>query len=128
MNVKHHPLRVERKLRGWSQDRVAEAIGTSTRTVARWEQGEVLPQPFYRERLCELFGKNAQELGIISRLEAQAFLPLPPLFASPDASERSPDVDATSPVSPSRAKKRDRSPACNLRLKQRSPRTMPLES
>jgi LuxR family transcriptional regulator, maltose regulon positive regulatory protein len=70
--VKRHPLRVERELRGWSQARVAEAIGTSTRTMVRWEQGEVLPQPFYRERLCELFSKNALELGIQSFLAAQS--------------------------------------------------------
>jgi LuxR family transcriptional regulator, maltose regulon positive regulatory protein len=62
--VRRHPLRVEREQRNWSQARVAETIGISTRTIMRWEQGAVLPQPFYRERLCELFGKNASELGI----------------------------------------------------------------
>jgi transcriptional regulator with XRE-family HTH domain len=68
--MKHHPLRIERKLRGWSQARVAEVLGISTRSIVRWEQGEVLPQPFYRERLCELFNKNTLELGIQSVPEA----------------------------------------------------------
>ncbi|GCE10079.1 hypothetical protein [Dictyobacter aurantiacus] len=57
---------MEREIRGWSQARIAEAVNTSVRSVIRWEQGKVLPQPFYREQLCTLFGKNAQELGIQS--------------------------------------------------------------
>jgi predicted ATPase/DNA-binding CsgD family transcriptional regulator/transcriptional regulator with XRE-family HTH domain len=63
---KPHPLRIERELRGWSQAKVAEAIGTNVRTVIRWEQGKTLPFPFYRERLCALFGKNARELGLLA--------------------------------------------------------------
>lgn len=64
--MKSHPLKVERELRGWSQARVAEAVGTNTRTVIRWEQGQTIPYPYYRERLCELFGKNARELGLLA--------------------------------------------------------------
>ena len=60
-----HPLKVERQLRGWSQAKVAEAVGTNTRTVIRWEQGQTVPYPYYRERLCALFGKNARELGLL---------------------------------------------------------------
>ena len=63
--MKSHPLKVERELRGWSQARVAEAVGTNTRTVIRWEQGQTIPYPYYRERLCALFGKNARELGLL---------------------------------------------------------------
>jgi LuxR family transcriptional regulator, maltose regulon positive regulatory protein len=65
---------MEREIRGWSQARVAEAINTSVRSIMRWEQGKVLPQPFYREQLCILFGKNAQELGIQPCAEARASL------------------------------------------------------
>ncbi len=64
--MKPHPLKVERELRGWSQARVAEAVGTNTRTVIRWEQRQTIPYPYYRERLCELFGKNARELGLLA--------------------------------------------------------------
>ncbi|HEY6541510.1 MAG TPA: tetratricopeptide repeat protein [Ktedonobacteraceae bacterium] len=64
--MKSHPLKVERELRGWSQARVAEAVGTNTRTVIRWEQGQTIPYPYYRERLCALFGKNARELGLLA--------------------------------------------------------------
>jgi len=63
--MKPHPLKVERELRGWSQARVAEAVGTSVRTVIRWEQGQSVPYPYYREQLCSLFSKNARELGLL---------------------------------------------------------------
>jgi transcriptional regulator with XRE-family HTH domain len=54
-------------LRGWSQRRVAEAIGTNEDTVSKWERGHNIPDPYYRERLCELFQKNADELGFIQQ-------------------------------------------------------------
>lgn len=65
--MKSHPLRVERESRGWSQAKVAEAVGTNVRTVIRWEQGQSVPYPYYREQLCTLFGKNARELGLLVR-------------------------------------------------------------
>lgn len=58
-------LRRERELRGWSQSRVAQELGTDPATVSRWERGLSFPYPFFRERLCELFGKNAEELGLV---------------------------------------------------------------
>src|SRR5437588_1519387 len=65
----HHPLKIERKLRGWSQSKIAETLGITTRTVSRWEQGLSVPYPYYREQLCALFGKNARELGMLSETE-----------------------------------------------------------
>jgi len=63
--MKSHPLKVERELRGWSQAKLAEEIGTTTRSVSRWEQGLALPYPHYREQLCNIFGKTAKELGLL---------------------------------------------------------------
>jgi tetratricopeptide (TPR) repeat protein/transcriptional regulator with XRE-family HTH domain len=63
--MKLHPLKIERELRGWSQAKVAEAVGTNVRTVIRWEQGQSVPYPYHRELLCELFTKNARELGLV---------------------------------------------------------------
>jgi transcriptional regulator with XRE-family HTH domain len=61
-----HPLRRERTLRGWSQQYVAEAIEAPDASyVSRWERGVVSPSPYYRERLCRLFGRNAEELGLL---------------------------------------------------------------
>ena len=75
--MKQHPLKVERELRGWSQATVAEALNTTVRTVSRWEQGQTLPYPFYREQLCELFGKDARQLGLLPEREEVVVSPLP---------------------------------------------------
>lgn len=60
-----HPLKIARGLRGWSQSRVADQVGVSVRTIIRWEQGLSLPYPYYRERLCTLFGMDARSLGLL---------------------------------------------------------------
>ncbi len=67
-----HPLKYERELRGWSQAKVAEEIGTTVRTVSRWEHGLALPYPYFREQLCALFGKNAVELGLVAENEQES--------------------------------------------------------
>lgn len=58
-------LKHERELRGWSQAKVAEEIGSSEKNVSRWERGVSSPYPYYREKLCLLFGKSAQELAFV---------------------------------------------------------------
>ena len=58
-------LKRERELRGWSQARVAEEIGTTALNVGRWERGASMPYPHFREKLCLLFGKDARELGLL---------------------------------------------------------------
>lgn len=63
--MKNRKLRTERKMHGWSQAKLAEVLGVTTRTVIRWEQGLAVPQPNYRKKLGTLFGKTAQELGLL---------------------------------------------------------------
>ena len=58
-------LKYEREIRGWSQAKVAEEIGSSDRNVSRWERGVSSPYPHFREKLCALFGKSAHELGFV---------------------------------------------------------------
>ena len=58
-------LKHERGLRGWSQQDLAEKLGCDTKTVNRWESAKSLAQPYYRQKLVELFGKNAEELGLV---------------------------------------------------------------
>ncbi len=58
-------LKQARELRGWSQSKVAEQIGTDATTVSRWERGLFFPTPYFREKLCTLFSKNAAELGLL---------------------------------------------------------------
>ncbi len=61
----NHQLRHERELRGWSQQKIAEMVGTTPRTVSRWELGLSRPYPHFREQLCILFEKNATALGLL---------------------------------------------------------------
>ena len=58
-------LQHERKIRGWSQQKVASEIDADEKRVGVWERGESTPSPFYRQKLCQLFSKNAQELGFL---------------------------------------------------------------
>ncbi len=62
-------LKRERELRNWSQEELAARVGTDPKTVSRWENGGVLPRPESREALCKLFGKNAEELGLLKAEE-----------------------------------------------------------
>lgn len=59
-------LRNARELRGWTREYVAEQIGSDPKSVARWERGSTFPHPYYRQKLCELFDKNAVELGFVA--------------------------------------------------------------
>jgi transcriptional regulator with XRE-family HTH domain len=61
----NYRLKQARELRGWSQAKVAEQIGTDATTVSRWERGIFFPTPYFREKLCILFEKNAEELGLM---------------------------------------------------------------
>ena len=49
----------------WSQQELASHIGTTRLNVSRWERGITFPSPYFRHRLCTLFGKNVQELGLL---------------------------------------------------------------
>jgi tetratricopeptide (TPR) repeat protein/transcriptional regulator with XRE-family HTH domain len=55
--------RTERK---WSQQDVADRIGTTHLNVSRWERGITKPGPYFRSRLCTLFGKIEQQLDLAS--------------------------------------------------------------
>lgn len=77
-------LKHEREIRGWSQARVAEEINSSEKNISRWERGISFPYPYYREKLCLLFGKTAQDLGFVedesqeARIAAPSAAPGPP--------------------------------------------------
>lgn len=51
--------------RKWSQQEVAELIGTTHLNVSRWERGITRPGPYFRSKLCALFGKSPQELDLV---------------------------------------------------------------
>jgi transcriptional regulator with XRE-family HTH domain len=57
-------LSAERMRRRWSQLEVADKLGTTPGNVSRWERGITSPGPYFRSKLCELFDRSAQELGL----------------------------------------------------------------
>ena len=68
----------ERLLRGWTQREVGNQVGTDDYTVSRWERGKAVPSPYFRQKLCDLFGKNAQELGLLTiRVDEETHPPTP---------------------------------------------------
>jgi transcriptional regulator with XRE-family HTH domain len=91
-------LRRERNLRGWSQNHLAGLIGTDPKVVGRWERGIASPTPEFQRQLCELFGKNAIELGFLEedvesrpedpKLESQQSLVQAPQVTDQTASEQ----------------------------------------
>lgn len=57
-------LRYAREQKGWSQEQVADLLGTNAFTVYRWESGRAYPSPYYRQKLCELFQCEMADLGL----------------------------------------------------------------
>ncbi|MBE3561922.1 MAG: helix-turn-helix domain-containing protein [Ktedonobacteraceae bacterium] len=68
----HHLLKAFRLQHNWTQAQVAEKIGTTNLNVSRWERGVMLPNLYFRQRLCELFEVSASELGFVSDEESLA--------------------------------------------------------
>lgn len=77
MRTTHGPndaLRYQRRIRGWSLQRVADGIallcvehsgkrpGVNGDMVGEWERGVKKPSPFYQEMLCLLYGCTADKL------------------------------------------------------------------
>lgn len=73
----YSPLKYQRLLRGWTLQDVADElyrrccaegkpdVGVMADTVGRWERGNARPSPKYRKHLCELYGMNAAQLGLL---------------------------------------------------------------
>ena len=57
-------LVAERMRRRLTQLEVADQLGTTPGNVSRWERGITSPGPYFRCKLCELYGSSAQELGL----------------------------------------------------------------
>jgi transcriptional regulator with XRE-family HTH domain len=70
-------LRLQRRLRGWSQGDVATGLcriagdlgesdlGVDATMVGRWERGTRRPRPRYVRLLCQLFELPAEQLGLV---------------------------------------------------------------
>lgn len=52
----HEKIFNQRKLRGMSQEELAEKIGVSRQAVSKWETGEALPEIIKLKALADVFG------------------------------------------------------------------------
>src|SRR5579871_1059874 len=59
-------LKQVRERQGWSQSQLAEQIGTTQVNVSRWETGQTIPGPYFRQQLAHTFNKSLEELGLVS--------------------------------------------------------------
>ncbi len=76
--VPNERLRHARSLRGWSQEKLAEEVGTSFEMVSRWERGVTIPTPYFRTQLCTVLGMTAEELGLVRGSSEPLALPSAP--------------------------------------------------
>ncbi len=63
MGHRWHRLASARKAAGFSQERLAEAIGVERSTIMRWERGETCPQPWARPKLARALGVSDDVLN-----------------------------------------------------------------
>jgi transcriptional regulator with XRE-family HTH domain len=52
-------------MRGWTQEELAEHIGTTSVTVSRWESGVTSPNRYFQKQLSDIYDKSIQELGLL---------------------------------------------------------------
>jgi len=69
-------LKQERWHRGWSQAKLAQELDTSPNRISVWERGLEVPSPHFRERLCTLFHKSAEDLGLLPQSESISSSPV----------------------------------------------------
>ncbi|WP_431873931.1 helix-turn-helix transcriptional regulator [Amycolatopsis sacchari] len=61
------PLANRRVIAGYTQERLAEALGVDRSTIGRWERGEQLPQPWQRPDLACTLGVTLEQLDGLLR-------------------------------------------------------------
>ena len=57
-------LRQARLERNWTQHHLADELGVGKQTVQSWERGTRIPSLELRGRLCALFSKTPEQLGL----------------------------------------------------------------
>ena len=59
----NYRLQAARDQKMWTQEEAADNVGVDHQTYWRWENGEQRPHYYSLRKLCEVFGKSAEELG-----------------------------------------------------------------
>ncbi len=60
-----------RSERGWSQEKLAELVGSDVKSVRRWEKGEATPHLHSRQKLAEVFEVTQIDLGFLQAVPQQ---------------------------------------------------------
>jgi transcriptional regulator with XRE-family HTH domain len=63
--VPNYLLRTAREIHGWTQEELAEKIGTTSVTISRWESGVTVPSRYFRKKLSVLYEQSIQALGLL---------------------------------------------------------------
>jgi transcriptional regulator with XRE-family HTH domain len=72
-------LRNMRESQGWTQEELAEKIGTTGVTISRWESGITFPNRYFRKKLSILYGKSIRELGLLPEVQDVPSATNPPI-------------------------------------------------
>ncbi|MGI9059581.1 MAG: tetratricopeptide repeat protein, partial [Ktedonobacteraceae bacterium] len=84
----------------WSQQEVADRIGTTHVNVSRWERGITRPNPYFRRKLCALFGRSEEELELVPPPPQE--LETPPIVSRPTSDSANAVYDPTIPLLPAK--------------------------
>jgi transcriptional regulator with XRE-family HTH domain/tetratricopeptide (TPR) repeat protein len=84
-------LKDARKSRYWTQNQLAEQLGTTPHNVSRWECGVTSPSFYFCQRLCDLFALTPEQLGLACvSATPEAATPATPFAAAPASAEAPP--------------------------------------
>ncbi len=86
-------LQEARLERGWSQQELAELVGTTAVNISRWENGATFPFPHFRQKLSKVFGKTPAELGLLSLQPLSSRIVNIPIARNPFFTGREPLLD-----------------------------------
>lgn len=65
MGNKREALAARREAMGFTQEKLATAVGVEFSTVGRWERGTLTPQPWRRPRIAKALGVSLDELDVL---------------------------------------------------------------
>jgi transcriptional regulator with XRE-family HTH domain len=69
----NNSLQIKRKIQGLTQEKLAEVLGVSSKTVGRWERGETYPGDYERKKLCQILQLSEEELGLTGKMEGNCW-------------------------------------------------------
>ena len=70
-------LRIARERHNLTRVQLAEQIGSSSKTIARWERDETLPRSQFHQKLCTILNTTPQGLGLETKIVEEKQRPSP---------------------------------------------------